>query len=347
MTGHGLDRRTIMQFSEFHRQLRRWYGKFGRKELPWRNTRDPYAIYLSEVMLQQTQVATVRERFYAPFMKKFPTLKALADAPQQQVLSAWQGLGYYSRAVNLHKAAKACGGALPDSVEGLMALPGIGRNTAHAVAAFAFGKPCAVMEANVKRVICRLFALEKPGTEELWEKAQALLDKDNVFDFNQAMMDVGAMVCTRRAPRCGECPAVDICAGKAEPERYPAKVQKKKTPVRVKDIWVLCNARGEVYFTPRESKFLGGLHQFVEMEEGGVPEHISGAVLLGGVKQVYSHFTLEAKVWLADVAEGRGEGWHKLGVARGLPMSMAEVKVLALLDNYIQGLEKAQKRAAG
>src|SRR5471030_2980369 len=170
----------------FHQHLHQWYNLHGRKQLPWRTTDDPYAIYISEIMLQQTQVKTVLERYYFPFLQRFPTLAALTAAPQDDVLNAWQGLGYYNRALNLHKAAKRCGEQLPGTAEALMSLPGIGRNTAHAIAAFGYRQPVTVMEANVRRVLSRIFALSCPDEKTLWDKAGALLDKGNPFDYNQA-----------------------------------------------------------------------------------------------------------------------------------------------------------------
>lgn len=185
---------------KFHARLHTWYRQHGRHHLPWRNTDDPYPIWLSEVMLQQTQVQTVLERFYFPFLERFPNIAALAAAEEQEVLKCWQGLGYYTRARNLHKAARIVQSTLPETVEALHQLPGIGRNTAHAIAAFAFRQPVAIMEANVKRILCRIFALEKPSEAELWQRATELLDTHNPFDYNQAMMDIGAGVCTPDAP---------------------------------------------------------------------------------------------------------------------------------------------------
>ncbi|MBY0406475.1 MAG: A/G-specific adenine glycosylase [Rickettsiales bacterium] len=320
----------------------RWYEVHGRKDLPWRNTPDAYAIYVSETMLQQTQVKTVLDRFYGPFMARFPTLSALADAPQEDVLSVWQGLGYYSRARNMQKAAQACGGKLPEDVEALMALPGIGRNTAHAVAAFGFYKPYAVMEANVKRVLCRILALEAPVERELWQQAAALLDVKNPFDYNQAMMDVGAMVCTKRAPACGVCPASGICRGKDAPERYPAPKRAKAVKVRRETIWVVQDSKGRVYATPRETRFLHGLYHFAQTPADAETLRLEGrelarlrAMQLGQVKQVYSHFTLEADVVLAQAGAVSGNGWYSREVLEDLPMSMAERKVLALLDSAL------------
>ncbi len=367
----------------FHQRLARWYEANGRKTLPWRTTRDPYAIYVSEIMLQQTQVKTVQERYYFQFLKRFPTLEALAAAKRQDVLKAWQGLGYYNRAVNLHEAAKQITGIRdwglgigerqkrnilqtrspnPESlIPTLMSLPGIGRNTAHAVAAFAYHTPVAVMEANVKRVLSRIFALENPTADALWEHATALLDTKNPFDYNQAMMDIGAMVCTKRAPRCKECPANAICAGTASPESYPAAKIKKATPVRKKYIFLLRNNAGEYFAEPRKGKFLNGMYGFVEKNicsplegerartsdsdvraVGGkvcasrntpLPNHLPQGEreYLGAIRQQYSHFTLEAEVYLQK-AQGSGKDWHSFSKLKKFPFSMAELKILKLLE---------------
>ncbi|MDE3059581.1 MAG: A/G-specific adenine glycosylase [Pseudomonadota bacterium] len=315
--------------ADFHRRLHRWYAAHGRRELPWRTTADPYAIYISEVMLQQTQVKTVLERYYFQFLRRFPSLPALAAASRKDVLTAWQGLGYYNRAANLHEAAKRCHGTLPDTVDELMALPGIGRNTAHAVAAFAYRQAVAVMEANVKRVLSRIFALEKPDDAGLWEKARLLLDTKEPFDYNQAMMDIGSMLCARRAPRCPECPAQNICEGKASPQSYPAPKSKKAPPLRRQWIIVRRNSKGEIYATPRKGKFLNGLYHFCE-GEGGAERRVRGCVYLGHIRQQYSHFTLEAEVYMEN-ARGQGKHWHSPAQLKKLPMSAAEKKILQLL----------------
>lgn len=308
---------------EFHRRLGAWYAKNGRKSLPWRNTRDPYAIYVSEIMLQQTQVKTVLERYYAPFLTRFPTFSALADAPRKDVLKAWEGLGYYNRAINLHESAKRCRGNLPKTVEALLELPGIGQNTAHAVAAFAHRAPVPVLEANVKRVIARIFALTAPKNETMWQLADTLLDRENPFDYNQAMMDIGAMVCTKRSPKCPDCPANALCKGEKSPESYPAAKPKKTVPVRKKNIIVL--RAGDKYFaSPRSGKFLQGLYQFTESPR-------SRGRRLGSIRQQYSHFTLEAEVSLSDVKKTVSKYWHTLAELKHLPFSAAEQKILKLL----------------
>ena len=190
----------------FHRALMRWYEAYGRRGLPWRNTQDAYHIYVSEIMLQQTQVKTVLERYYTPFLEQFPTLASLANAKPESVMKAWGRVGGMIPVRELHKAARLCKSHLPSAVEELIRLPGIGRNTAHAVACFGFGAPVPVMEANVKRVLHRVFALRRSDDATLWRCAGELLDKKNSFDYNQAMMDVGALLCTKSKPQCGACP---------------------------------------------------------------------------------------------------------------------------------------------
>ncbi len=321
----------------FHRSLQGWYAAHGRRTLPWRNTKDAYAIYISEIMLQQTQVKTVLERYYFQFLKTFPTLQTLAAATQDEVMSAWQGLGYYRRAANLHETAKRCKTALPDTVEGLLALPGIGRNTAHAVAAFAYRAPVPVMEANVARVVARIFALETPSVPQLWEKAAILLNCKDPFDYNQAMMDIGTIVCKKRSPLCGECPANGICQGKSSPESYPAAKRAKPVPVREKHIVVLRNRQGEIYAAPRTGKFLGGLYHFVEADHADTHVAFSGkryalaaASHLGDITQQYSHFTLAARVYSLRVNHS-GKQWHSESELAKLPVSMAEKKILKLI----------------
>jgi A/G-specific adenine glycosylase len=307
--------------------------------LPWRNTRDAYRIYISEIMLQQTQVKTVLERYYAPFLARFPTFAALAEAPREAVVKQWEGLGYYTRAANLHAAARASRGVLPGTVEGLLALPGIGRNTAHAVASFAFGLAVPVMEANVRRVLCRVFALKTPDEKTLWEKAHLLLDARNAFDYNQAMMDIGAMVCTKRKPRCSECPLATACKGRASPERYPSPKKAKAVPVRKRVIVVFADAAGRYHLTRRDTRFLNGLYGFMEYEDGAKAVELMGkkyalgrARLIGALTQTYSHFTLEAKVYLVRLAKLPAEGKKAtLAEMKRLPLSRADHKIMLML----------------
>ena len=219
-----------------HQNIQKWYQENGRHDLPWRNTDEIYYIYLSEVMLQQTQVKTVLERYYIPFIERFPSLKHLGEAPLDDVLKMWEGLGYYNRAKNLHKTASLID-TLPNEIDELIKLPGIGKNTAHAIAAFAFRQPVPVMEANVKRILCRLHKIKSPHDKELWKLAYDLVDKANPFDYKQAMMDIGATICLPKNPKCEICPLNDLCKGKEEPALYPEK-KKKSIPTREKNIIV-------------------------------------------------------------------------------------------------------------
>jgi A/G-specific adenine glycosylase len=201
----------------FRRQLLNWFERH-KRDLPWRQDRDPYRIWLSEVMLQQTRVAAVADH-YERFLRRFPTIQKLASARESSVLAAWSGLGYYRRARMLHaaarKIAKENSGKLPERAEDLRALPGIGRYTAAAVASIAFGQPVAVVDGNVERVLRRVRG-KNFGGEELWRVAGELLSRRRPGDFNQAMMELGATICLPRQPRCLLCPVSDLCATRGE-----------------------------------------------------------------------------------------------------------------------------------
>ena len=273
-----------------HKNILNWYQAHGRLDLPWRTTNDPYHIYLSEVMLQQTQVKTVLERYYFPFLEKFPTLKALGDAPLDDVLKMWEGLGYYNRAKNLHMTATLVD-ELPEAIDELIKLPGIGKNTAHAVAAFAFDQPVPIMEANVKRILCRLNKIKTPNDKELWNIAYKLVDKVNPFDYNQAMMDIGATICNPKNPKCEFCPLNNICKGQKEPTLYPTK-KKRVIPTREQNI--LINVYDDrLSLTQRKGKFLHGLWGFENVE---VP--MCASEYIGEVTHTYTHFKLICKIYV-------------------------------------------------
>ena len=219
--------------------LLQWFKK-NKRDLPWRKTKDPYAIWVSEIMLQQTQVATVIP-YYRNFLKTFPTVCNLAKANLSKVLKVWEGLGYYSRARNLHRASQIVlnrfHGKIPDTLKDLLNLPGIGRSTAGAILSFAFHKEAPILDGNAKRVFSRLFTVSgSPGerkTEQLlWNISESLIPRGHSNPFNQALMDLGSMLCTPKDPQCPLCPLRDLCKGKAsrEPERFPAKSIKKKIP---------------------------------------------------------------------------------------------------------------------
>ncbi|HVK31873.1 MAG TPA: A/G-specific adenine glycosylase [Burkholderiaceae bacterium] len=215
-----------------------WQRRHGRHDLPWQGTRDPYRLWLSEVMLQQTQVATVLA-YYPRFLERFPDVRALASASLDDVLALWSGLGYYSRARNLHRCAQAVmaehGGAFPRSAEALATLPGIGRSTAAAIAAFAYGERVAILDGNVKRVLTRVLGFGDDLTvaaheRALWQQAQALLPEQGIEAYTQGLMDLGATLCSTRAPACERCPLDSICSARREgrPERYPVKTRRTK-----------------------------------------------------------------------------------------------------------------------
>ena len=237
--------------SDFAAQVVRWQKIHGRNDLPWQNTRDPYRVWLSEIMLQQTQVATVLD-YFARFIKRFPNVWSLADASPDDVLSLWSGLGYYSRARNLHACARQVvalhGGAFPGSAEVLLTLPGIGRSTAGAIAALCFGERVAILDGNVKRVLTRVLGfgadLAVAANERaLWDAATGLLPSHDLAHsmprYTQGMMDLGATVCLARKPMCLVCPVSELCVARrtGEPQNYPVKTRKLKRSSQ--SLWML------------------------------------------------------------------------------------------------------------
>jgi len=237
------------------RELLRWYDRV-RRDLPWRRTRDPYAIWISEVMLQQTTVATVVP-YWQRFLVSFPDLRALAAAPLDEVLRSWSGLGYYRRARHLHAAAREIvarrGGKLPSSAVELEELPGIGPYTAAAIASIAFGEPAPVIDGNVVRVLARLTRQpgdpdRAPAKRALATLARELIDPGRPADFNQALMELGATLCTPRAPRCPACPWRDACAARAagDPERFPVSAARRETVALLRGSVLVRDGRGRV-----------------------------------------------------------------------------------------------------
>lgn len=314
-------------YKEVHKSLLDWYDKNGRHALPWRQTSDPYAIWISEIMLQQTQVKTVLDRFYFLFLEAFPTLEDLARASLDDVLKKWEGLGYYTRARNLHNAARQCNGKLPENAHELQKLPGIGRSTAHAIAAFAYREPLPILDANVKRILHRFFALEERNEKKLWEYAYTLFDPRHPFEYNQAMMDLGAMVCLVKKPLCDQCPFKTACQGKISPLSYPQPKAKKIQPIRRRIIMVY--TRAEKYaLSQRQERFLSGLWGFIQYEE----KEINEGRFLGHITQIYSHFTLEGDVYLSE-AEPDEENveWFSKEEFDQLSLSRADYKVISLL----------------
>jgi len=320
-----------------HKNIQTWYQTHGRLDLPWRTTDDPYHIYLSEVMLQQTQVKTVLERYYFPFLKKFPTLQALGEAPLDDVLKMWEGLGYYNRAKNLHKTAqilsqgqaRGIAPTLPSNIDELIKLPGIGKNTAHAVATFAYKKPVPIMEANVKRILCRIHKLKIPTDKELWDIAYDMVNKENPFDYNQAMMDIGATLCSPKNPDCATCPLSDICQGQENPTLYPTK-KKRIVPTREQNI-MLYAYNNKLSLTQRKGIFLHGLWGFENTE---VP--LCASEYIGEVTHAYTHFKLICKVYVYDELDAAQNNYFTSREIRKLAISKVDDKILKLYLDTIQ-----------
>ena len=257
--------------SQFTRKLLEWYGKNARV-LPWRGHPDPYAVWVSEIMLQQTRVETVIP-YYHKWMERFPTISSLAAAPQQGVLNLWEGLGYYSRARNLHRSAQILvaefGGALPQDVESLRKLPGIGRYTAAAIASLAFGQDQAALDGNIRRVLSRVFDVTEParstdGQRRLWELAEENLPAGRAGDYNQAVMDLGATLCMPKNPECNHCPLNDICQARVLglQEERPVSAPKTKIPHHTVTAAVI-RRKGYVMIVQRPAEgLLGGMWEF-------------------------------------------------------------------------------------
>ncbi len=215
------------KFKKSQHKLLEWYRVNGRHSLPWRNTDNIYHIYLSEIMLQQTQVNRVRDEYYPQFLEKFSSLQVLADAPQDEVLAAWSGLGYYSRARNLHKTAQTLPISLPTTQEELLKLPGIGRYTASAICSFGHNQNIPVVDTNISRVLKRFFALLASKDATVWNYATDFVNEKDPRDHNLALMDLGSLVCLPKNPKCSECPLQKECQGKTEAELYTQTKKKE------------------------------------------------------------------------------------------------------------------------
>lgn len=310
---------TAATETDIARPLLDWYDRHARR-LPWRippgkGRPDPYRVWLSEVMLQQTTVATVAE-YYAAFTARWPRVEDLAAAPLDEVLSAWAGLGYYARARNLHKCARLVarehGGRFPETEEGLRALPGIGRYTAAAVAAIAFEKPAPVMDGNVERVISRLYAIETPLPQAkpvLYDHVACLTPEKRPGDFAQAMMDLGATVCTPGRPKCMICPLTAFCRGMDMAERLPVKAPKRAKPTRYGTAYWIERSDGAVLLRRRpETGLLGGMAEFPSTDwtetgqsglaAAGLPDLAEEAVAAaaGEIRHTFTHFHLVLNV---------------------------------------------------
>lgn len=326
-----------------------WYEKNGRKELPWRNLQSSlcdkrlyhiersYGVYISEIMLQQTQVKSVLEKFYFPFLEKFPNLASLANADEEKLLKAWQGLGYYSRARNLKKAAIICiqkfNGSLPKNIKDLKSLNGIGAYTAGAIACFGYDEKVSFVDANIKRILCRLFALQSPSTKELELKAEKLLNLNNAFDHNQALLDIGALVCLPKNPKCGICPFYEFCIGKFNTELYP-KV-KKISYENLNLNLVLLELQKKFSIQKSSKKLYKGMYNFPFFEDNEFKIN-KNMKLITEFKHSYTRFKINVRVYhqILDKKD-KSHNFKSLEELDNMPLSILSLKALKILKQSI------------
>ena len=313
---------------EFSKRVLNWYARHARK-LPWRGNPDPYVVWVSEIMLQQTRVETVLP-YFERWMNRFPSIADLATATEQEVLSLWEGLGYYSRARNLHKAAKIVmdeyGGELPRDLKALRKIPGIGRYTVGAIASMAFAMDTATLDGNLRRVFARVFNVMEPadspaGVEILWTLAEKNLPKGRAGDYNQALMDLGSGLCLPRNPACPNCPLEKICAARALGIQESRPVLKPKAEVPHYTVTAAVLRRdGKVLLAKRPSKgLLGGMWEFPggKAEKGETLESclvreiheeldvpVKVGEPLGVYKHAYTHFRITLHAFLCELADG-------------------------------------------
>jgi len=356
-----------MSANEIARRLLEWYGQNARR-LPWRESRDPYAVWVAEIMLQQTRVETVIP-YYQRWMERFPELRALAAASEQEVLAAWEGLGYYGRARNLRRAAQVVvqkhDGRLPEDVDELERLPGIGRYTAAAISSIAFGRDEATLDGNIRRVLARLFDVDKParsrdGERQLWSLARGMLPVGQAGAFNQALMDLGATLCTPHAPDCAACPLHNFCLAYARgvQEQRPVLPSRRKTPHHTVTAAILTRSGGEgerVLIARRPADgLLGGLWEFPGgkqqdgedlpgclrrelCEELGVEVEVGEP--LGVFRHAYTHFRVTLHAFRCRLVRGEPSPyeaselrWALPGELNGYPMGKLDRQIARRLD---------------
>lgn len=338
--------------ASFSDRLLAWFDQHGRKHLPWQQDISPYRVWVSEIMLQQTQVTTVIP-YFERFMDRFPIVNTLAEADQDEVLHLWTGLGYYARGRNLHKSAKIIteqyNGEFPDTQEALEALPGIGRSTAGAIRAIAMQQHAAILDGNVKRVLARFGAVDGwPGqpaiVKDLWQLAEALTPTARTADYTQAIMDLGATLCTRSRPRCSDCPLSADCQALIEDAiaRYPGKKPKKDKPIKSTCMLVVQDAVGDLLLKQRPPSGLwGGLWSFPECSPEEVDQTLEQLSIgarninhLTPFRHTFTHFHLDitpihvkSESNRDEVAES-GRLWYSLQAPQSVGLTRPVTKII-------------------
>lgn len=342
--------------SVFQKKLLAWFDQHGRHDLPWQKNKTLYSVWVSEIMLQQTQVSTVIP-YYLHFMARFPTLVALAEASEDDVLACWSGLGYYSRARHLHAAAKQVvqrfQGAFPTVFDDVMTLPGIGHSTAAAILALTLDQPIAILDGNVKRVLARVLAI--PGQlqvrsveQQLWHHAKTLMPRARCADYTQAIMDLGATLCTRSKPQCHLCPMHADCLAynNDQIDDFPEKKPKKTVPIKARYFLVLTNAKGEIFLVQRHGKRLWGglwttpifktrtdMRDWVRAQYGTLKQKMIDEK---PKQHVFSHFKLHyTPVYLTvDVCDSALDGrWFSAQQAKGVGLPKPMLALFAALNS--------------
>jgi len=280
---------------QIHKKILKWYKTYGRHELPWRNTNDIYHIYLSEIMLQQTQVNRVKDEYYSQFLAKFPTLNDLAKAPLDEVLALWSGLGYYSRARNLHKTAIVSNGNLPDCQKTLQTFPGIGQYTASAICSFGYHQNIPVVDTNIARVIKRYFALQTPSNDLIWKKADEFLNHKDSRHHNLALMDLGSLICLPKNPKCTLCPLEKECLGKDKAETYTQT--KKKEYESLELFYGVLIQNNQIALTPSTGKMYKKMLELPTVDP--IDENF-----LGSFKHSYTKYRLTVNLYEIEQYEG-------------------------------------------
>jgi A/G-specific adenine glycosylase len=317
----------------FAAKLIAWQRRHGRHGLPWQGTRDPYRIWLSEVMLQQTQVATVIP-YYERFVAKYPDVAALAAASEDEVLRLWSGLGYYARGRNLHAASRVLQRGFPRTAARIAELPGVGRSTAAAIAVFAFGERAAILDANAKRVIARCFGLSTK--EEMWRKAERLLPPRGIETYTQALMDLGATVCTRK-PACGGCPVRAGCVARSTGRIAELPAARPRKPLPQKQVtWFVYRSAGKVLLERRPAPGIwGGLWCFPEKRR-----FRAKARPLAPIEHGFTHFRLRIQPLLHEMRREGGGLWIDIPDA-------LTAAIPAPVKKLLQDLQRTATRRGG